>query len=246
LHGGGTWIINREGEFVDLVNVKKALTFNAHAYDAIRAVLREGITEQELFDVITGTYARYAGQPVRFLYDLLSGERSGGIAGPAANRVVKTGDCLIVDLSPCCEGSWCDTTRTFFLGPPSEVLRKVYETILGAIRQGEKLLRPGAVAGDIYARVSDCLVSMGYPKLVHHAGHAVGSKALEEPDFTENASGILRQGMVVTLEPGIYVKGQYGVRVENNYLITGDGYEPLFDYPEDIEHCIVANVRGTP
>jgi Xaa-Pro aminopeptidase len=223
---------------MDLVDVKKALTLNTHAYDSIRAALREGITERELFDVITAAYARYAGQPVKCVYDLLSGERSGGITGPATDRAVKTGDCLIVDLSPCREGSWCDTARTFFLGPPSEAQRKTYETVLGAIRQGEKLLRPGAAAGHIYARVSDYLVSMGYPKLVHHAGHAVGSKALEEPDFTENASGVLRQDMVVTLEPGIYAEGQYGVRVENNYLITGDGYEPLFDYPEDIEYFI--------
>jgi Xaa-Pro aminopeptidase len=125
------------------------------------------------------------------------------------------------------------------MGPPSGELVKTYETVLGALREGEKTLRPGAVAGDIYKRVSDHLAAAGYSPLVHHAGHVVGDKELEEPDFTENAPGVLLAGMVVTLEPGVYREGQNGIRVENNYLITQDGYEPLFEYPEDINHFTI-------
>jgi Xaa-Pro aminopeptidase len=224
---------------MELINVKKALSLNAEAYEAVRTALREGITEQDLLAHIVDAYTRGAGHAVQYVYDLLSGERCGGISGTATDRVLKKGDCLIADLLPCYEGSWCDTTRTFFLGPPSGELRKTYEAVLEAVRQGEKLLRPGAVAGDIYRQVSDCLVRSGYPKLVHHAGHAVGSRELEEPDFTENAAGVLQPGMVVTLEPGVYREGRNGIRVENNYLITRDGYEPLFEYPEDINYFII-------
>lgn len=222
-----------------LDKVKRALVYNEKAYDTIRGVLQAGMTEKQLLAEIEATYLRCAGQQINYIYDLVSGERSGAISGEATERQIQAGDCVIADLLPCCEGNWCDTTRTFFVGTPSETVCKAYQAVLQAIRRGEECLKAGAVAGDIYEAVNASLTEQGFGPLVHHAGHAVGDTEMDEPDFVQGATGRLATGMVVTLEPGIYFDGENGIRVENNYRITEDGFELLFQYPEDLEYFIV-------
>jgi Xaa-Pro aminopeptidase len=222
-----------------LEDINRGLAMNAQAYDRIKSLARAGITELELLHSIEDIYAVSMGHPIEYIYDLISGPRSGDIAGSATERRLEPGDFIIVDLLPNVHGSWSDTTRTFFLGEPSPQWRSAYNAVISALHVGEACLRPGESAADIYETISASLQSQGFPPLCHHAGHAVGNTPQDSPDFVKNAEGILQQGMIVTLEPGIYSAHDAGIRVENNYLITAEGYDLLFTYPLDIQYFIV-------
>lgn len=222
-----------------LEKVKEALKLNQRAYDRIRSIGCMGRTEQELLSEVKAVYGEENGEPLPCLYDLLSGERGGAISGEATDRRVRRGDTVIFDLLPCVEGNWCDTTRTFFMGEPAEHLKAAYEAVLAAIRAGEAVLKPGMSGDGIFRAVSGALVQNGCAPLPHHAGHAVGGDNMEEPDFVRGCEGTLKEGMVVTLEPGVYFPGENGIRVENNYLITESGCELLFEYPTDLTFFIL-------
>lgn len=219
-------------------HIEQALACNRAAYDAIRARLRPGVTELELLAAVEDAFARQAGQPLPYRYDLLSGRRAAAISGPATEKAVEAGECLIADLLPQYQGTWCDTTRTFFVGEPGQELRRAYAAVLQALRRGEACLRPGVTGEEVYREVDQCLRDLGYPGLVHHAGHAVGPAPLVQPDFVAGCQIPLEEGMVVTLEPGVYLEGN-GIRVENNYLVTAQGARELLHYPEEIEHFVV-------
>ena len=220
--------------------IQKALECNRCAYERIRTTAAAGMTEQAVWEEILSAWEEAAGEPVReHVYDLVSGERAAQIGGPATDRVLQKGDCLIADLLPKYRDGWCDTTRTFFIGEPDEEVRKAYGVLLEAIRVGEACLKPGVTGGEIFAAVDAFLKEKGYPGLPHHAGHAVGKTEQDDPDFLAGVDQPLCAGMVVTLEPGIYLEGKNGLRVENNYLITETGAENLFSYPEELEYFII-------
>lgn len=222
-----------------LDRIRTALSWNIAAYDTIKRSLCPGMTEASLFRRIQETWREAAGASPPFAYDLLSGERCGEIGGEAGERVIRLGDCVIADLLVACGGGWCDTTRTFFVGEPSAQLREAYAALQAALRAGEARLGLGVRAGEIYDTVSSVLISSGFGELAHHAGHAVGQSQLDPPDFVRGCEEKLREGMVVTLEPGIYFSGRSGMRIENNYLITSGGCENLFGYPEEMEFFII-------
>ena len=152
--------------------------------------------------------------------------------------MIKQGECVIADLLPQVDGTWCDTTRTFFLGEPGEELRRAYAALLVALRRGEACLRPGVTGDAVFQAVDQCLREQGYPGLTHHAGHAVGPAPLVEPDFVVGCQPPIQEGMVVTLEPGLYFENN-GMRIENNYRITAQGAENILRYTEEIEYFII-------
>lgn len=222
-----------------LDKMRQALQWNAQVYERVRQVLRAGMTERELLAVVEDTYFRCAGRRIPYSYDLVSGPRSGAIEGLATDRVLQTGDCVLLDIQAENDGVWCDTTRTFFLGTPSPYWTKAYATVLAAIRAGEAILRPGISAEEVYTQVSARMEQNGFPALSHHAGHALGKAKLEAPQFLRGNKQTLCAGMTVTLEPGIYLADENGIRVENNYLVTKDGCQALFEYPEDLPYFII-------
>lgn len=218
--------------------IKKALEYNANAYERIRAFLRVGATEQEVLQLIEDVYRQDTGEPLNYVYDLVSGKRSAEISGPATKKTIEKGDCLIADLLPQYQGSWCDTTRTFFMGEPTEEIKRAYAVLLEALRYGEDCLQPGVTGEELFKVVDDFLRSKGYQGLVHHAGHAVGKTEMDEPDFVLGCEQQICEGMVVTLEPGLYLENN-GIRIENNYLITKTGANNLFPYPEEMDYFII-------
>ena len=134
----------------NIESIKRALGASKMIYDAVRANLREGVSEREIYDLVGKT----AGELLRdqqweYIGDFVSGERTAEIGGDATDRKMKPGDLFILDLSLRCADGWCDTCRTFFLGEPSEEIRRAYDTVLRCQRVGELAVRPGVKASDI-------------------------------------------------------------------------------------------------
>ena len=152
-----------------------------------------------------------------------------GIPGPFQ---VMAGDSVFVDIYSCQHGYYADTTRVFFTGEPTSKQRQIYRILIEAIAAGEAELRPGVRACDVDAAVRGVIKTAGYGEnFPHHSGHAYGLFQQERPYLIPAERMILETGMILTLEPGIYLPGWGGMRIEGNYLIEPKGSRRLDQYP---------------
>ena len=127
-------------------------------------------------------------------------------------------------------------TRTFFYKGITEEQRKVYEIVKEANRRGREAVRPGVRFCDIDAAVRDYIASEGYGEyFTHRLGHNIGMQLHEEPSVAGNNEMVVEEGMTFSIEPGIYLSGKFGVRIEDLVLVTKDGCETLNYYPRYIQ-----------
>lgn len=218
----------------------KLKELNVKAYDQIRAEIHSGCTEKELYEKVVDTYLSGTCGKAEYTGDFISGKRTCEIEGPATDKVIEKGDTIIVDALCAFEGVYLDTTRTFICGEPTEEQKKVYLLLCRLLEETKELLRPGTIAGDIFRYVDGRLKEEGYEGLVHHAGHGLRSNWCEEPRFVNESEAVLEEDMLVTLEPGIYLPDQFGMRIENNYRVTKDGGVDVFGYTTRLEDFIIA------
>ena len=221
--------------------VGRALEANRAAYEALRAGLRPGLTEKDAYELVRTAVDRVCGEePHEFIGDFVGGARSGAIEGPATDYAFRPGDAFILDLSVRRGETWSDTSRTFFFGQPTDAQRAAYETVVACQALGERLVRPGVVCETVKAEVDALLAARGYAgKMPHHVGHLIGPKPYMKPAFEMGDTSVVETGTVCTLEPGLYFAGDFGIRVENDYLVTERGIENLFDYPRDMAYFVI-------
>ena len=223
--------------------IERLLSYNRAVYEALRSALRPGMREKDARRVIDEAYECAAGVPVPYIFDLVSGERTLEIGGEDTDRVLRAGDTVIVDLSPHLHGGWCDTTRTFFIGEPSRQSLRQYGALQETLARMEAFVRPGMKGREIYAAMSRCLTDRGFSPLAHHAGHCItAGDCCARPEFVEEEEREIREGMLIALEPGSYE--ETGIRIENNYRVTGDGIVSLFTYPLEPEYFIMKAPDG--
>lgn len=213
---------------------------NKKAYDCIRREIHSGCTEIELYDKVVDTYLSSTNGKAAYCGDFISGKRTCEIEGPATDKIIELGDTVIVDTLCSYGGAYCDTTRTFFCGEPTDEQRKVYFLLCRLLEETKQLLKPGVKAGSIFEYVDQRLKAEGYSGLVHHAGHGLKNSWCEEPRFVKDNETILEEDMLVTLEPGLYFEDKYGMRIENNYRVTKNGGIDVFEYTTNIEDFILA------
>ena len=147
-------------------------------------------------------------------------------AVPHYRGVSKPGkQCLLVDSGGSYEGYGADITRTFLLEPEKE-LKEIYRTVEEAQKTAIDLIEPEARISDISKVADDIIEKEGY-KMVHSLGHGIGLEVHERPNIRTGSDKVLEEGMVFTLEPAIYIKGKYGVRIEDNILVTKNGCKIL-------------------
>lgn len=203
-------------------------------HKAVKESLHAGMTEKELADVITNVCPDWQG-------DLISGERTSEIEGGPTDRVIKQGEVVLLDLQVCSENCMSDLTRVYFVGGISDEQKTAYDSVVNALEAGEANLYPGKKGKDLWKLVRDA-VGTEYA-FTHHAGHRIGTfgeeEIVAEPRFVPQCEETLKPGMVVTLEPAVYYPKKFGIRLENNYLITENGYERLCNLPLETEEFIV-------
>ena len=214
--------------------ILKALTFNTLAYDSVKARFERGMSEMDIKEIILSACA----DADDFSGDIVGGLRTSQIEGDATDYILKDGDCLILDLQFKSEGVWSDTTRTFFIGEPSEGVKKAYDLCILAKKAGENVLKSGVSADAVYNAVRKAF-SPFEGNFPHHAGHLFGLERVMQPQFLPERNEQLWVNDFVTLEPGIYFEDRFGIRVEDNYMITENGIQKLFDYPLRLEDNII-------
>ena len=145
----------------------------------------------------------------------------------ATRSLIAAGALLVVDIGAVLDGYRSDATRTFRTGELDKEADEVYEVVGRARQAALAEVRAGAVAGDVHQAAADAIAGAGYGELGHALGHGVGLELHEPPFAQHGADEQLRAGQVLTVEPGVYLPGRFGVRIEDEVLVTEGGYEML-------------------
>ncbi len=191
-------------------------------------IIREGISELEIYLEVQKAALEQAGRPGLVYGDFraVNAEvpKTGGLP---THYILKPGDMFIQDYSVVLEGYRSDFTNTYAVGTPSSKQQHIFDHCLNAMHAAEKLLEPGMAASAIAKELSQTLEKAGHGPQVNHAGHGLGLGHPEPPIIVPESNDHLLAGDVITLEPGLYVQGIGGVRIEHNYLITDNGFETM-------------------
>jgi Xaa-Pro dipeptidase len=151
------------------------------------------------------------------------------------DRALSPGDLLVIDWGAGVDGYASDLTRTFSLGEPDPELASIAEVVLQANTAARDLCAPGIPTGQVDKAARDVIAAAGYAEyFIHRTGHGLGLESHEEPYIRAGDPQILAPGMTFTIEPGIYLPGRGGVRIEDNLLITPTAAETLTTLPRDL------------
>lgn len=212
----------------EIVAIRKACDITSEAFSAILPKIEPGMTEKELQIELDFTMFRLGADELAFDTIIASGENGSLPHAIPGQRTLKTGDMITMDFGAKV-GKYCsDMTRTVALGQPSDEMRKVYETVLRAQSMCEDALMAGKTGVEIDKLARDYIDARGYEgRFGHGLGHSVGIDIHENPNLNSRANDILKAGVVITVEPGIYLPGVGGVRIENTCLVKENGCVPL-------------------
>jgi Xaa-Pro dipeptidase len=202
--------------------------------EAVKAI-RPGVTEREIVAIWDRAIAAAGGEP-SFASIVASGPHSANPHHTPGDRAFERGDLVVLDGGARVDGYCSDITRTFAVGEPSPEARTIYDTVLRANRAGFAAVRPGASGATIDAAARQVIDESGYgAQFVHRTGHGLGIEIHEPPYLHSGEPTPLREGTTFTVEPGVYVAGVGGVRIEDNVVITVDGAESLTSFPRELQ-----------
>ena len=193
----------------------------------VREHLRAGITELDVWASLRAVVETAAGGRMPMLADLVSGLRCAEVGGPPSLRILEAGDGLLFDFVPRLDGYWGDCCATLFVGEPTAELKRLRQVSHEALRRGIDAVRPGVRACDLDSLLRQHVRDAGFEPYPHHSGHGIGTSYHEAPRIVPYETMPLEAGMVIALEPGVYVPGLGGARMEDIVLVTRDGCEVL-------------------
>ena len=191
-------------------------------------VIKAGIKEKQAAAEIEYAMRKCGSDGIAFDTIIASGASSAYPHGSCSDRTIQEGDLVVVDLGATYNFYRSDMTRTFTAGKPTEKQTKIYETVKVAQEKAYHVIIPGTLAKNVDAVARQAIEEAGFGEFfVHNLGHGVGIDIHEAPVLSRDSKDALACGMVVTDEPGIYVAGYGGVRIEDTVLVTGGGAEKL-------------------
>jgi Xaa-Pro dipeptidase len=197
--------------------------------------LHIGATEKELEQKYIEIYAAHGCSGVSFTPIVGFGKNAADPHHENDGSTLEKGMCVLLDVGGVYDGYCSDMTRTFLTAAPSEEEARVYELVRAANEAAEKLIRPGVRLCDIDAAARDIITKGGYgPQFTHRLGHFIGLEDHEYGDVSANFDTPVEEGMCFSIEPGVYLEGKFGVRIEDLIIVTRDGCEVLNRYPKDL------------
>ncbi len=213
----------------EISKIKEAVKITDKTLQHCLQYLEEGISEKQFANKLDYYHKEFGADGESFNTIVAFAENSAKPHAVSGNKKLKQGNIIKVDFGCFYKGYCSDMTRTFFFGEPkSKELIKIHDIVREAHELQLKALKPGVVAKDIDKIGRDYISSKGYTgKFTHSTGHGIGLEIHEEPTISSTSETILEEGMAITIEPGIYIEGLGGVRIENDVIVTKDGYVSL-------------------
>ncbi|RXT13768.1 Xaa-Pro peptidase family protein [Ammoniphilus sp. CFH 90114] len=210
----------------EIAVIKQACQMADNTFKHILGFIKPGVSERDVALEIEFYMRKLGAKSSSFDIIVASGQRGALPHGVASDKVIQSGELVTMDFGAYYNGYISDLTRTVAVGEPNEKLREIYETVLKAQLRGVTEIRPGLTGKEADALTREVITEAGYGECFGHStGHGIGLEVHEGPGLSSKSDVVLKPGMVVTVEPGIYLSQLGGVRIEDDILITENGCE---------------------
>lgn len=221
----------------EIAEIRQAVRQGEKGFATLRAGIRGELSEREVAHDLEHAMRRFGAQGASFPPIVAVGPRAALPHARPTEELISAADFVLVDWGANTQrGYKSDFTRVLVTGKSSAKLEKVYDVVLRAQLKGIEAVRPGARCCDVDAAARNVITEAGYGKQFGHSlGHGIGLDIHEGPRVSAASEMELKPGMVITIEPGIYIPGWGGVRIEDDVLVTRDGHEVLTNVPKRFE-----------
>jgi Xaa-Pro aminopeptidase len=218
----------------ELRRIRDAVSLGARLFERTLEVLRPGVKESEVAAEMEYAARRSGAEEMSFPTIIASGARSALPHGRATNIPIRPGGFVVCDFGVILAGYCSDQTRTVWVGSVRDEARRVYKAVREAQQAAVNAVRPGIAVSEVDAAARKVLREAGVGRyFTHSTGHGVGLEIHEMPRVAAGQREILRPGMVITIEPGVYFPGKWGVRIEDMVAVTAGGCEVLTPTSKD-------------
>lgn len=219
----------------ELESIVAAQRIAEQALDEVLGLIHPGMSERELAAELTYRMMRLGGEGNSFDPIAITGTKTSMPHGVPEDRVIQNGDFVTMDFG-CLKNGYCsDMTRTVAVGSVTDEMRRVYDTVLEAQLAGITAAKAGVTGAEIHNAGARVIADAGYgPYFTHGFGHSLGLEIHESPRASASYTLPLQAGIVVTAEPGIYIPGKFGVRIEDMIYLTADGCINLTKAPKEL------------
>jgi Xaa-Pro aminopeptidase len=215
--------------------LKEAAEIADAAFEHILSFIRPGVKEIDVANELEFFMRKQGATSSSFDTIVASGYRSALPHGVATEKVIEKGELVTLDFGAYYKGYCSDITRTIAVGAISDELKTIYDIVLQAQLRGMNGIKPGMTGKEADALTRDYISEKGYGEYFGHStGHGIGLEIHEGPALSVRSDVVLAPGMVVTVEPGIYIPGLGGVRIEDDTVVTENGNEPLTHSPKEL------------
>lgn len=219
----------------EVETIQKAIEITEDAYEHILSFIEEGMTEIQVANELDFYMRKQGASGVSFDTIVASGYRSAMPHGVASDKPIEQGDMITIDFGCYYKGYVSDMTRTFALGEPGDEMKEIYQVVLDAQAKVLDAAKTGMTGAELDRVARDHITEQGYgEQFGHSTGHGIGLEIHEGPSISYKNERPLVPGNVITNEPGIYVLGVGGVRIEDDLLITADGNENLMKSSKEL------------
>jgi len=216
--------------------IAKACRISCEAFEKLLGVMKAGMTEREIQLELDYTMLRLGAEDIAFSTIAAAGVNGSLPHATPSDHVVREGEMLTLDFGALYGGYCADMTRTVAFGQISDELKRIYDIVLEAQLRALDMIAPGVVCSEV-DRCARELIDRHYPGAFGHSlGHGVGLNIHEQPGLSTRDQRALTPGHVVTVEPGIYLPGVGGCRIEDTVVITENGYRNLVTSPKELIH----------
>jgi Xaa-Pro aminopeptidase len=212
----------------ELALIQEAVILGAELLTPAVETIRPGVKESEVAAEIEYAARRWGAEGMSFDTIVAAGKRSALPHGRASNAVIPKRGFVILDLGVILHGYCSDMTRTVHVGSVPRRSREIYQAVLAAQEAAIEAVKPGATAGDVDLAARSVLKKAKLDRyFIHSTGHGVGLEIHEQPRIARDQTEVLKPGMVITIEPGVYLPGEGGVRIEDMVAVTDNGVQVL-------------------
>lgn len=220
---------------VEIDTIRRAVNITDRVLPEVLPLIKPGVSEMELSAEITYRHLKLGAQKDAFDIIVASGHRSALPHGKASDKKIEKGDFITFDMGCIVDGYPSDMTRTVVLGKATDEQRKVYAIVKEAQEKAVAAAKPGVKCAYLDGLARRIITDAGYgDKFTHSLGHGLGLEVHARPALSAMSKDRLKPGMVVTVEPGIYIEGFGGVRIEDDIVITEDGNEVMNRSPKEL------------
>jgi Xaa-Pro aminopeptidase len=212
----------------ELSNIRRVVEITDRVFSKVINFIRPGQKEIEVAEEINRLATKYGSDKMAFPTIVASGVHSATPHHLTSNKKIKNNKMLLLDFGVNYKGYCSDLSRTLFIGRPDSKFKKIYYAVLQSQKAALRQVKEGNAGKEVHNSALNVLKNAGLAdKFIHAVGHGIGLKVHESPKLYPKSRTKLKAGMVITIEPGVYIKGWGGVRIEDMVLVTKNGYEVL-------------------